>query len=91
MQESSKTSEFDSVGTILVIEQLYKSYQLGAVEPPVLRAIDLTIKSGKYVALRGPTGPGKSTLVNMIGCLDRPSSGAKGCPKSGRQRYLVGL
>jgi len=75
MQQSCKTPQFDSNGPILVMEQLYKSYQLGAVELPVLRGIDLSIKNGEYVAIMGPSGSGKSTLLNMIGCLDRPSSG----------------
>jgi len=75
MQKFRKTPQFKSDGPILVIEQLYKSYQLGAVELPVLHGIDLSIKSGEYVAVMGPSGSGKSTLLNMIGCLDRPTSG----------------
>ena len=75
MQKYSETPQFKSDGPILVIEQLYKSYQLGAVELPVLRGIDLSIKTGEYVAIMGPSGSGKSTLLNMIGCLDHPTSG----------------
>ncbi|MCX5637989.1 MAG: ABC transporter ATP-binding protein [Planctomycetota bacterium] len=60
---------------MLVIEKLYKSYQLGAVELQVLRGIDVTIKAGESVAIMGPSGSGKSTLLNIIGCLDRPTSG----------------
>ncbi len=67
--------DFDAEGPILVMEDLCKSYQLGATELRVLREINLAINSGEYVAIMGPSGSGKSTLLNMIGCLDRPTSG----------------
>lgn len=75
MQKLNKTSEFQSDTPILVMEQLCKNYQLGAVQLQVLYDIDLTINSGEYVAVIGPSGSGKSTLLNLIGCLDRPTSG----------------
>ncbi|MDY0357271.1 MAG: ABC transporter ATP-binding protein [Sedimentisphaerales bacterium] len=67
--------DFDAEGPILAMEDLCKSYQLGATELRVLREINLAINSGEYVAIMGPSGSGKSTLLNMIGCLDRPTSG----------------
>lgn len=67
--------DFTGRSEILVFENLCKSYYLGHVELQVLRSINLTVKSGEYVAIMGPSGSGKSTLLNMIGCLDRPSSG----------------
>jgi len=67
--------DFDAEGPILVMEDLCKSYQLGATELRVLREINLAIARGEYVAIMGPSGSGKSTLLNMIVCLDRPSSG----------------
>jgi putative ABC transport system ATP-binding protein len=72
INDSQKSSGDDA---ILVMEKLCKNYQLGKVELRVLREIDITIKTGEYVAIMGPSGSGKSTLLNMIGCLDRPSSG----------------
>ena len=75
MQEFHKTLEFKSDTPIVVLEQLRKSYRLGAAELQVLRDIDLAIKGGEYLAIIGPSGSGKSTLLNMIGCLDRPTSG----------------
>lgn len=77
MQEIDKIADFrdDNDTPILKMERLCKNYQLGTVELRVLREIDLTIKSGEYVAIMGPSGSGKSTLLNMIGCLDRPTSG----------------
>jgi len=75
MQEVDKTVDLKSDTPILMMQQLCKNYQLGAVELRVLREIDLTIASGEYVAIMGPSGSGKSTLLNMIGCLDHPTSG----------------
>lgn len=75
MQQVNKTLEFKSDTPILVMEQLCKSYQLGTVELKVLRDVNLTIRSGEYMAIMGPSGSGKSTLLNMIGCLDHPTSG----------------
>jgi putative ABC transport system ATP-binding protein len=75
MQQFNKTPEFKADKPILVMKQLCKSYQLGTMELQVLRNIDVTIKSGEYVAIMGPSGSGKSTLLNMIGCLDHPTSG----------------
>ena len=76
MQQShGKNPEFADDKPVLVIEQLHKSYQLGTMELEVLRGIDLTIKSGEFIAIMGPSGSGKSTLLNMLGCLDRPTRG----------------
>ena len=54
---------------------LTKTYLQGKLEVPVLKSIDLTIEDGEYVAIMGPSGSGKSTLMNIIGCLDTPTSG----------------
>jgi putative ABC transport system ATP-binding protein len=60
---------------VIHIEKLYKHYPMGKQVVPVLRGLDLTIYINEYVALMGPSGSGKSTLMNIIGCLDTPTSG----------------
>jgi putative ABC transport system ATP-binding protein len=61
---------------MIVMENIVKNYQLGEVEIPILKGIDLQIVEGEYVSIMGASGSGKSTLMNIIGCLDRPSNGA---------------
>jgi putative ABC transport system ATP-binding protein len=63
------------VGVVIRTEALAKVYQMGAEEVHALRGIDVEIRKGEYVAIMGPSGSGKSTLMNLIGCLDSPSSG----------------
>ena len=61
---------------VLVLEKIRKSYNVGTpVESEILHGIDLTMRTGDFLALMGPSGSGKSTLLNIIGLLDRPSDG----------------
>jgi putative ABC transport system ATP-binding protein len=60
---------------MIKLEFINKSYMLADQEMPILRDINLTILRGSYTAITGPSGSGKSSLMNIIGCLDRPSSG----------------
>ncbi len=61
--------------TLISIEGLRKTYQIGTQMVHALDGLDLTIKTNEYVALMGPSGSGKSTLMNVLGCLDSPTSG----------------
>lgn len=60
---------------MLKLKDIYKSYQQGSQEFPILKGIDLHVKEGDFLAIMGPSGSGKSTLMNIIGCLDKASSG----------------
>ncbi|HET9915709.1 MAG TPA: ABC transporter ATP-binding protein [Candidatus Binatia bacterium] len=60
---------------VIRVQDLRKVYRMGDVEVPALRGINLTIERGEFVAVMGSSGSGKSTFMNIIGCLDRPTGG----------------
>jgi putative ABC transport system ATP-binding protein len=61
---------------VIEIHDIVKNYQVGSVIVRALRSLSVTIKRNEYVAIMGPSGSGKSTLMNLIGCLDTPTSGS---------------
>jgi len=60
---------------VIRVQGLQKVYRMGDVEVPALRGINLTIEHGEFVAVMGSSGSGKSTFMNILGCLDRPTIG----------------
>ena len=61
--------------TLISLKNIYKIYNVGGEEVRALDGIDLDINENEYLAIMGPSGSGKSTLMNMVGCLDTPTSG----------------
>ena len=61
--------------SLIVLKRIFKIYNIGGEEVRALNGVDLEITENDYLAIMGPSGSGKSTLMNMIGCLDTPTSG----------------
>ncbi len=60
---------------LIELKDIEKTYEIGTVKVPALKKINLSILKNEYVAIMGPSGSGKSTLMNILGCLDTPTSG----------------
>jgi putative ABC transport system ATP-binding protein len=75
-KQKSKSNFKKMSETLIKISNIKRDFELGDEIVYVLKGIDLEIKKGEYVALMGPSGSGKSTLMNLLGCLDTPTSGS---------------
>jgi putative ABC transport system ATP-binding protein len=62
--------------TIMKLQDVWKIYRMGEVEVPALKGVSVEIKKGDFVAIMGASGSGKSTMMNLIGCLDIPTRGS---------------
>ena len=60
---------------VITLKKIIKYYKIGSIVVKALQSVSIEIKKNEYVAIMGPSGSGKSTLMNIIGCLDTPTSG----------------
>jgi putative ABC transport system ATP-binding protein len=73
--EMNVIAEAKTKAPVIQVEDVHKYYDLGETKVHALRGVDLKIEPGEFVAIMGSSGSGKSTFMNMLGCLDKPSSG----------------
>ncbi len=72
---------------MIEVKDLSKVFQKESIEVQVLKEVSLTIEKGEFVSIMAPSGMGKSTLLNILGCLDKPSSGTYSFGWSPRSGY----
>jgi putative ABC transport system ATP-binding protein len=61
--------------SIAKLENIHKVYHIGKIDFPALRGVSFSIEEGEFLSIAGPSGSGKTTVLNLLGCLDKPSQG----------------
>src|SRR2546421_11505147 len=74
-QPEAKHTAMNEAGPVLLVQEVHKYYELGETRVHALRGVSIEIARGEFVAIMGASGGGKSTFMNILGCLDKPSAG----------------